>query len=517
MARKIKAKLILRLRAAGHSRNAIAKSQKMAKASVIAVFDAADALGIAWEDVEDKTDAEVYALLFPEKYSRESIFEQPDWESVHAELGKTGVTLELLHGEYAADCARKGLLAMSYTTFWRGYGEFVVKASATSHIARKAGRSVEVDWSGPTMSLVDAATGEVVKVYLFVASLPYSRYDYVEPTLDMKQDTWLLCHVHMFEYFGASVPVIVPDNLKTGVTAHPREGEVVLNDAYREMAAHYGAAVLPARVRKPKDKPSVEGSVGNIATDIIAALRNEVFASFADLSAAVRSKLDEHNARPFQKREGSRLSVFTEQERPEMQPLPAVAYEVCEWVYGRKVAANCHVSYRRNHYSCDWRHVGETVDLRITQSTVEIYARSGERLATHPLLPGYAVNRYSTLDEHMPDGRVWREWDGDRIRNWASRIGPSCESCVNRIFESVRFEEQGYDAALALIRLSRKYSSQRLEAACAIALRKVRSPRYKHVKPILENALDKARAPLEPQGDDGGWVRGADYYGRGQR
>lgn len=235
-----------------------------AKASVIAVFDAADELGIAWEGVEGKTDAEVYSMLFPGKYPAERVFEQPDWGYVHKELGKTGVTLEMLHVEYADACAREGSVPMSYTTFWRGYGRFVEKSAVTSHITRKAGRSVEAGWSGPTMSLVDAATGEIVKVDLFVASLSYSRYDYVEPTLDMKQDTWLLCHVHMFEFFGASVPRIIPDNCKTAIVRHPKEGEVVLNDAYREMAAHYGAAVLPARVRKPKDKPAAEGSVGNI-------------------------------------------------------------------------------------------------------------------------------------------------------------------------------------------------------------------------------------------------------------
>ncbi|MBQ9001224.1 MAG: IS21 family transposase [Eggerthellaceae bacterium] len=504
-------KLVLKLRAAGHSRNSIAKSQGMAKASVIAVFDAADELGIAYGDVADKDDAEVYALLFPGKFSKESVFDEPDWGYVHRELGKVGVTLDLLHEEYAEGCAKNGGVAMSYTTFWRRYGEYVSRNAVTSHIDRKAGRSVEVDWSGPTMSLVVPATGEVVKVYLFVASLPYSRYDYVEPTLDMKQDTWLLCHVHMFSFFGASVPRIVPDNCKTAIVSHPREGEVVLNDAYREMAAHYGAAVLPARVGMPKDKPSAEGTVGNVATDIIARLRNETFTSMAQLKSAVAERLAEHNAEPFQKREGSRESVFLEEELPAMQPLPAAPYEISRWVYGRKVAANSHVSYGRNHYSCDWQRIGQRVDLRITQTTLEIYAKSGERLATHPLFPPYVSNGYSTRESDLPEGKVWREWDGDRIRKWAGRVGPACEGCVNRIFESVRFEEQGFDAALAILRMTRAYSAQRVEAACDIALGKVKSPRYRHVKAVLDANADKASAP-EAAEERGGYVRGADYY-----
>lgn len=516
MARKIKAKLILQLRAAGHSRSSIARSQKMAKSSVIAAFDAADELGIAYDDVRDKDDAEVYALLFPGKHSRESVFDQPDWAYIHKELGRVGVTLEMLHAEYGEQCVRSGGVAMSYTTFWRGYNSYVTTQSVTSHIERKAGRSVEVDWSGPTMSLVDPATGEVSKVYLFVASLSYSRYDYVEPTLDMKQDTWLLCHVHMFGFYGASVPRIIPDNCKTSIIKHPREGEVVLNDAYREMAAHYSAAVLPARVRKPRDKPAAEGSVGNIATDVIAALRGITFTSMVQLKAAVVEKLREHNEKPFQKRAGSRKSVFEEEERSQMKDLPAVPYEISRWFYDRKIAPNCHVAHARNHYSCDWRRVGQLVDVRVTQSTLEIYAKSGERLATHPLFPPYVANRYSTHDPDIPEGKVYREWDGDRIRGWAGRIGPSCEGCVNRIFESVRVEEQGFDAALALLRLSRKYSAQRLEAACGIALEKVASPRYRHVKTILDTNADKAKAP-EASPEQGGYVRGVDYYGRGRK
>ena len=253
MVAKIKAKAVLKLRAAGHSSNAIAQSLQMAKKSVFDVFDRADELGIGYDEVADKDDDEVYRLVFPERFRAEPVFEQPDWDYVHKELGRVGVTLLLLHAEYVDKCTQTGAVYMSYTTFCRGYDDYVVSRDLTSHIERKAGRSVEVDWSGPTMELVDSLTGEITKVYLFVASLPYSRYDYVEPTLDMKQDTWLLCHVHMFEFYGGSLPRLIPDNLRTGVNKHPKEGEVVLNDAYREMATHYSSAVLPARVTKPKD------------------------------------------------------------------------------------------------------------------------------------------------------------------------------------------------------------------------------------------------------------------------
>lgn len=171
--------------------------------------------------------------------------------ALHA--SKVGITLSFLHGEYREDAPR-GEAAMSYDRFCKRYRQFTVSRNVVSWVGRKAGRNMEVDWSGPTMSLVDPATGVVSKVYLFVACLPFSRYSYVEPALDMKQDTWLRCHVHAFEFLGGATPCIAPDNLKTGVTAHPREGEVVLNAAYEDLAAHYGSAVMPARVRRPRDK-----------------------------------------------------------------------------------------------------------------------------------------------------------------------------------------------------------------------------------------------------------------------
>ena len=258
MVRKIRAKLVLQLRAEGLSGRAIAASQQMSRKSVTAVLDAADAAGVAWADVAGQSEGEVYSRLFPGRGEHESVFAAPDWDLVHREMARAGVTLKLLHGEYTDSCTANRTPAMGYDRFCKTYQRHVLVTGAASRVGHKAGQTVEVDWSGPTMELIAPATGEISRVYLFVACLPFSRYAFVWPTLDMKQDTWLRAHVAMFEAFGGSVPRIVPDNLKTGVVKHPREGEVVLNDAYREMAAHYSAAVLPGRVRHPKDKASVE-------------------------------------------------------------------------------------------------------------------------------------------------------------------------------------------------------------------------------------------------------------------
>ena len=289
-----------------------------------------------------------------------------------------------------------------------------------------------------------------------------------------------------------------------------------LNEAYREMAAHHGSAVMPARVRTPRDKPSVESEVWQAATEIVAALRDVVFTDINELRAAVAERLEEHNSRPFSKREGTRRQVFEERERPLLRPLPEVEYEVCEWVYGRKVQRNRHVAYGHNYYSVSHLAVGKTVDLRVTGTKVEVFL-GGERLATHPLFPPYARNRYSTHEADLPEGRPHSDWDAGRIRRWAGRVGPSCAGVVERIFQSVRYDEQGFNAALAVLRLSHKYSAARLGRACSMALATGRrSPRYRDVEPILRGNQDRIAAARDdggPGDDEAGYVRGADSCG----
>lgn len=519
MVRKIKAKLVLRLRAEGFSGRQIA-AQGMSRHSVAAVIDAADREGLSWDDVAELDEQVVYTRLFPGRGEHVSVHAQPDWGQVHRELARVGVTLKLLHGEYVDECRTAGVTGMGYDRFCKNYAQYVLIAGAASRVGHKAAQSIEVDWSGKTMTLSDPVTGASTRVYLFVAALPFSRYAFVEPTLDMRQDTWLRAHVAMFDAFGGTTPRIVPDNLKTGVIAHPREGEVVLNDAYRELAAHYSAAVLPGRVKKPKDKASVEGTVGNIATAVIAALRHESFATLADLRAAIYERVGVFNAQPFQKRAGSRLSVFVAEERPLLRPLPAVPYEIATWVYGRRVQKNGHVVFEKNFYSVPYAHIGAHVDLRVTDTTIEIFS-ADQRVATHLLAPPGVVNDYRTLDTHVPDGGRYEPWDAARVREWAARVGPETTTVINRIFESVSIDEQGLNAALAVLRLTRRYSSDRVEAAAGIALTAVHSPRYAHLRPILESRQDQRHdrraAPSAPTVQVGGYVRGADYYAGGAR
>lgn len=518
MARKIQVRLIMQLRAAGLSQSEIARTHHMSKTSVSEVFSIAQERQISYDALKEKSNEECYRLFFPDKHQEEQVYEKPDYEYVHRELSRTGVTLKLLWKEYRDHCKLRSLLNYGYVRFCSGYRDFVISRNLTNRLIHKPGTASQVDWAGPTMQLVNPMTGDTRNVYLFVATLPYSQYTYVEPCLDRKENTWLLCHVHMFEFWGGTTTRIVCDNLKTGVVKHPREGEIVLNEAYEALGNYYMTAIMPAQVRKPKQKASVEGAVGKIATAVIARLRNEVFHSMDKLRDAVSRALMDFNQEPFQKREGSRLLVFQEEEAACLRPLPVIPYEIATWKYNRSVHLDCHVVLEKNHYSCPYQYVGRKVDLKLTDSLVEIYCK-GDRIAAHHRIPEYLSNKWATKPEHMPDQFQQMQWDDQRIRRWANKIGSAAAEVIDRIFLSVKIKEQGYHSCLAVLRLSRKYSPERLEAACALALTRFHSPRYRHLSAILSAEEDilfrqkQQEVQSEAERAAQGYIRGASYYG----
>lgn len=273
MTRRIQVRLIMQLHDSGMSQDAIASSRHMSKSSISKVLAIAREKNITYTDIVDMDDTTIYKLFFPENLLSEDIYELPDYDKVDSELKQVGVTLMKLWKEYRDRCRTNGTISVGRTKFFDDYARYCETNAITNHLEHKPGERCEVDWSGPTMKVVNRYSGEAVTVYLFVGCLTYSRYAYVEATLDMKMDTWLRCHVHMYEAFGGVPTRTICDNLKTGVVRHPKEGEIILTDAYEMLGLHYMTAIMPAAVRKPRQKASVENTVGNIATSVIAALR----------------------------------------------------------------------------------------------------------------------------------------------------------------------------------------------------------------------------------------------------
>ena len=321
----------------------------------------------------------------------------------------------------------------------------------------------------------------------------------------------------MYEYFGGIAKILVPDNCTTAVN-HKKSTwyTTELNAVYHEMAEHYGTAIIPARVRKPKDKPNVEGSVGNISTWITAALRNEQFFSLSELNWAIQGRLRKFNENLFQKKEGSRRSLFLEEELPLLTSLPATRYELAEWKQAT-VQFNYHISVDGMLYSVPYEYIKRKVDVRVIDKTIEVFYNH-TRICSHRRIHG-RKGQYSTILEHMPeDHQKYLEWNGDRFRKWAERVGNKTYQVVDAIPTSKRVEQQAYKSCMGLLKLADKHSVERLEAACNKALSYTAAPSYKSIKNILTAGQDKLLQPeqKEPESTSNryGITRGADYYRR---
>ena len=503
---------ILRLKSLRFSERNIARICGASRNTVKKVLDRAAQVGLIWPLDNDLTDGVIEEMLFPrEKSATDKSL--PDFEYIRKELLRNGVTKKLLWAEYCEECRAKGNTPLMYSQFCYYVLQNEQKRRATMHIPRKPGQQIEVDWAGDPAYIVDPDTGEVTPCYIFVGVLTYSQYAYVEAFLNEKTQNWIKAHIHMFEFFGGVTPMLVTDNCATAVNHQKSDWYTpVLNQTYHEMAEHYNIAIVPARVRKPKDKPNVEGTVGNISTWITAALRNEQFFSLAELNVAICEKLKRFNAREFQKKECSRLSLFLGEEMPLLAPLPATSFELSEWKQAT-VQFNYHVAVDKMYYSVPHQYIREKVDVRITDTTIEVFSQH-KRIASHKRLYG-RDGQYSTVQVHMPeDHRKYLEWDGDRFRRWADQIGPFTRKTVDTILTTGQIEQQYYRSCMGLLKIADKHSSQTLERACEKALGYTSRPSYKTIKNVIasmeKQSSDKAAIPdKQPRGI----TRGARYYG----
>jgi transposase len=503
---------ILRLHSLGISQRSIAAACECSRNTVAKVLGRAEEIGITWPLPESMGDKALEAELFGARQER-SVRKQPDYERVHRELSKSGVTLSLLWNEYCEACRVEGTIPLMYTQFCLHYRQYAVIHKATLHIEHKPGERLEVDWAGTPMALQDNITGKPIPVYLFVAALSYSGCAYAEGFLSRNQENWITAHVNAFTYLGGVAKILVPDNLKTGVIGYDWYTPVI-NKVYHEMAEHYSAAVVPARVRKPKDKPRAEGTVGILSTWIIAALRDKQFFTLAELNEAVRKKLLEFNEKPFQKKSGNRLSAL-EEEKPFLIPLPPRDFEMAEWGVAT-VQFNYHVAADKMNYSVPYEYIKHKVDVRLTKNMVEIFY-DGSRVASHVRRYGHP-GQYATLPEHMPaNHQAYNQWNAARFLSWARSIGEKTEIVVCAILASRQIEQQSYKACIGLLKLADKYSVARLEAACKRALSYTATPSLKSIQNILKTGNDKLpdeSKRLDSQSSQHAFTRGSEYYGR---
>jgi transposase len=498
---------VLRLRhEAGRSQREIGLSCRIGRSTVRDYLVRAEAAGLGWPLPEGLGDEALERLLFPPAAPSRVGRPAPEWAVLHQELRRRkGMTLALLWQEYR-EAHPDGY---GYSQFCARYQTWAKTVEPVLRQHYVGGEKLFVDYCGPTVPVVDRGTGEVREAQIFVAVLGASNYTYVEATWSQGLPDWIGAHGRCFEFLGGVPALIIPDNLKSGVTS-PCFYDPELNRTYQKLAEHYATAVLPARIQRPRDKAKAETGVQGVERWILARLRHRRFFSLAALNEALRALLTEYNRRPFQKLEGSRESLFLTLDQPALKPLPAQPYEYAEWRKAR-VNIDYHVEVERHWYSVPHALLRQQVEVRLTSTTVEIL-HQGQRVASH--LRSFQPGRHTTVLEHMPrHHREYVQWSPARLIRWAEQTGAAAAQVVEQILASRAHPVQGYRACLGILRLGHQHGAARLEAACARALA-LHALSYQSVKSILTHGLEAQPLPPTPPHApiQHAHLRGAHYY-----
>jgi len=507
--RKIKEILRLKLDC-GVSEREISRSCCVSRSTVADYLRRAAAARLTWTEASALAETQLEERLFPTEHIPSAVKRPPpDCEHIYNELRtyrKFNLTLSQLWVEYK----EKHPDGYQYTQFCEHYWRWRKKLDYVMRQEHRGGEKLFIDYADG-LSIVNRVTGEFIMTQLFLAVWGASNYTYAEASLSQTLPDWIGSHRRALEYFGGSPRVLVPDNLKSGVSKACKY-EPVLNPTYADMAEHYGCAVLPARPRKPRDKAKVENGVLIAKRWILAVLRHRTFYSLTELNAAIRECLERLNTRPMQQANKSRRELFESIDRPNALPLPPRPYEYAEW-YQAKVQLNYHIEVDHYYYSVPYRLLHERLDIRLTATIVEAFHK-GKRVAAHVRL--HTRGGYTTLPEHMPpEHRFYAEWNPARFIQWAGKTGEATARLVETILATRPYPEQGYKACLGIINLTRDYEPVRVEAAARRAL-KFKTCSYRSMKAILSAGLDRQpdngeqpRLPgLLPHQN----IRGPEYY-----
>ena len=502
---------ILRLKFEGNlSDRQIAKSTQVSRSTISDYLRRFAISGLTWPLSTEVTDTTIDALLFPTKSANpDALRPIPDWAVVNCEMRRKGVTLFLLWQEYKA-IYPEGFL---YSWYCDHYREWAGKLDAVMRQEHIAGEKCFVDYCGKTLPLTDRYTGEIRQAQVFVGLMGASNYTFAEATYSQTLPDWIGSHIRMFDYFGAVPLIIVPDNLKSGVSKTCRY-EPEINPSYCALATHYGVAVIPARSRKPKDKAKVENGVLIVTRWIMACLRNQVFFSLAEMNTSICELLTRLNQRQFKKIPGCRETMFRTIDFPAMRALPTQRHVFSEWKKAR-LGLDYHIDIGDGYYySAPYTLIGKELDVNFSEYVVEIFYQ-GERVASHIRLH-FGNKKQATELAHMPkEHSQMAEWTPERITNWARSVGVNTSALIEELIKRKPHPQQAFRAAVGIIRLSKQYGCDRVEAACRRAV-STKAISYTSVESILKHQLDKLPLPQDcpqsslPQVHEN--IRGSGYF-----
>lgn len=455
----------------GMSGTAIAHDSGVSKSGVndfLRAFERCEKL--SYPLPEGITNYAIYEMVYgktPGTNGRDLSFELPDFAEISRAMTKKNMTLVFQWDKYAEKCQQDGHKYYQYRQFCERYSRWCEENQETLHFDAVIGQTMEVDFAGQTFWMIDSLTGEAIQIVVFVAVLPYSQYIYAEGMLSTKEPQWIDVNNHALEYFGGVPAIVVCDNCKQAVTANKDWIAPELNQDYAEWAEHNHTVILPAKVRHPKFKPSVEGAVGILEKGIFHKLEDRQYFSLDAFNQDLWEQLKDLNRAPFKKREHSRF-YFWQEEQMELMPLPEVPYTYMERAEA-KVSSDFHVRFDNAYYSVDKAYLHKTVRIRASVDKVYIYAQDGRLIYTWPRAT--AKGQWSTDPKHLPSNYSgYAEWNGPYFTRKAMLVGPNTTAVIQRILASRKLEVQTYRICLGILNFSKKYSKQALEMCCEKAL-----------------------------------------------
>ena len=497
---------MIRLYELGRNQTEIARSCGVARSTVQDYLRRATAKGLSYEQVKQFSDSETKALLGKGKRKRPPAQEAIDFASIHQELAQKGVTLSLLWQEGI----ERGEWNCSYGGFCRRYNKWKGCQNLSMRQIYKAGEKLFVDYCGVTVPVVEPTTGKVTEAQIFVACLGASNYTFAEATPSQALPHWIGSHQRALAFYGGVPAAIIPDNLKSGVT-DPCRYEPGINRTYQDFAEHYGVAIIPARVKKPRDKAKVEKAVQEVERQILAPLRHHQFTSFTELNEAIRERLHQLNHRTMQGYGLSRRALFERTDQSALQPLPHYPFVFASWKKA-KVNVDYHIEVERHYYSVPYWFARHQVSVKVSEQFIEVFY-DHQRIAAHPR--AQSPYRHTTVDDHMPPEHwAYKHQSKERFLAWARQVGPQTTAQVEAIFEHKAHEEQAFRTIKGIQRLATHYGYDRLEATCRRA-NLFKMTGLRRLKAILKAHLDEGphldETPVTPVivHDN---VRGQSYY-----
>lgn len=441
---------------------------------------------------------------------RNENIELPDYEEA-AKLMATrkNMTLMFLWNRYKKKCEEEGARFYQYSQYCELYNKWCEENYETAHFDAVIAQKMEVDFAGQTFTMVDPVTGEIMTIVVFVAILPYSQYIYAEGMLSTKEPQWIDVNNHALNYFGGVPALVVCDNCKQAVIVNQDWIEPELNKDYADWADHYGTVILPAKVRKPKFKSSVENAVGILEKGFFHKLEERQYFSLEQFNQDLWKELEALNKEPFKKKEHNRY-YYWEEEKLELMPLPSTHYEYMERRTAT-VSSDFHVRFDNAYYSVDKAHLHKKVSIKASATVVRIYSLAGEFLCEWPRAT--RKGQWSTNPEHLPDNyKGFTQWNGPYFIQKAQLIGKNTETVIRTILKSRTYEVQTYRMCIGILNFTKKYSNRALEECCkqAIELNKQKYTFIKNTISVVADDLGEAgyrySVPSKKAPERGGYV-----------